>query len=134
MQNDAFLGTGWSFPPTFDKGARGVQMVEAETDICQSLEILLATRLGERVLQPTYGCNLDELVFEAMSPSVRANTKELIRDAILYHEPRIRLLGLELIELEPGRIEIQLDYLVISTNSRFNQVFPFYQNEGANLT
>ena len=32
-QNNSFLGTGWSFPPSFDKKANGVEMVSMEEDI-----------------------------------------------------------------------------------------------------
>ena len=64
---DSFLGTGWSFPPSFDKERGETEMLSDVEDIQSSLHILLTTRLGERVMQPTYGCNLDELVFEALS-------------------------------------------------------------------
>ena len=42
---DTFLGKGWSFPPTFERQGRALQMVDGEVDIRQSLEILLATSL-----------------------------------------------------------------------------------------
>jgi phage baseplate assembly protein W len=129
----AYLGTGWSFPPTFDKASRSVELVSAEDDIWQSLYILLSTSLGERVMQPTYGCNLTELLFETLSPNVASNIKELIRTAILYHEPRIRLnrLDLSLSEQLEGVVNIALDYTILSTNSRFSFVYPFYLQEGA---
>ena len=60
----AFLGRGWSFPPTFDRKVGGVQMLEHEDDIASSLHILLSTARGERIMVPQYGCNMDELVFE----------------------------------------------------------------------
>ena len=61
--NTSFLGTGWSFPPKFNVGQGTVEVTSDELDIQRSLEILLATRKGERVMQPDYGCNLDEMVF-----------------------------------------------------------------------
>jgi len=128
----AYLGTGWSFPPTFDKASRSVELVSAEDDIWQSLYILLSTSLGERVMQPTYGCNLTELLFETLSPNVASNIKELIRTAIVYHEPRIRLNQIDLSlsqELE-GVVNIAVDYTILSTNSRFSLVYPFYIREG----
>lgn len=135
IQNDkAYLGTGWGFPPEFNKG-EGAVLVSAETDICQSLQILLSTGLGERVLQPTYGCNLTELMFEPLSPTVVSNIRELVRTAILYHEPRIRLNQVDL-EVSPedlGTVLIRVNYTILSTNSRFSFVFPFYLQEGANL-
>ena len=128
----AYLGTGWAFPPTFERASRSVKLVSAEEDICQSLYILLSTSLGERVMQPNYGCNLIELLFEPLSPTVASNIKELVRTAILYHEPRIRLnrLDLNLDRQVQGVVNIAVDYTIISTNSRFNFVYPFYLQEG----
>ncbi|MEM9212735.1 MAG: GPW/gp25 family protein [Cyanobacteria bacterium P01_F01_bin.150] len=129
----AYLGTGWSFPPTFEREARRVQLVSAEEDIHQSLQILLSTRLRERVMQPTYGCDLTDLVFEALTPTVASNIKEQVRTAILYHEPRIRVnrLDLSLDDQLEGIVLIEVDYTIISTNSRFNAVYPFYIQEGS---
>lgn len=129
----AYLGTGWSFPPTFDKTAKQVRLVSAEADVCESLQILLSTSLRERVMQPTYGCDLHALVFEALTPTVVSGIKERVRTAILYYEPRIRLnqLDLNLDDQLRGVVNITVDYTVISTNSRFNYVFPFYLQEGS---
>ena len=129
----AYLGTGWSFPPTFDNASRSVELVSAEEDIWQSLYILLSTSLGERVMQPTYGCNLQELLFENLTPTVASNIKEVLRTAILYHEPRIRLnrIDLNLSEQIQGVVNITVDYTILSTNSRFSLVYPFYLREGA---
>ena len=135
MDNDntAYLGTGWGFPPTFDQRSGTVELVSAEEDIQQSLTILLSTSLGERVMQPTYGCNLRDSLFEALSPNVASHLKEQVRTAILYHEPRIRLnqIDLNLDEQLQGVAKIKVDYTILSTNSRFSLVYPFYLQEGA---
>ncbi len=133
--NKNFLGRGWSFPPEFNRASKGVEMLEQEKDIESSLNILLSTRLGERIMQPDYGCNLDEMVFEAMNLTMRTYLKDLIEHAILYHEPRIELEKLEIDterEVE-GVLLILIDYRVRTTNSRFNFVYPYYKNEGTNL-
>jgi phage baseplate assembly protein W len=86
-------------------------------------------------MQPTYGCNLDDLVFEPLTPTVASSIKEQIRTAILYHEPRISLdrLDLSLDEQLQGLVLITVEYTVLSTNSRFNFVYPFYFNEGSGI-
>lgn len=133
MENSdqAFLGTGWKFPPTFERGSGNVQLVSAEEDICESLQILLSTFLGERVMQPTYGCNLQDFVFEPLSPTIASSIKEQLRTSILYHEPRIILNSLELSldEQLQGRVLLTIDYTIPNTNSRFNLVYPFYLEE-----
>lgn len=133
----AFLGRGWSFPPTFDRAVRGVQMLEQERDIASSLEILLSTARGERIMVPQYGCNLDELVFETLDTRTRTLMADKIESAILYHEPRIDLETVRLSD-DPqaglgGRVLIEITYRVKTTNSRFNFVFPFYRDEGTDI-
>ena len=133
--NKSFLGTGWGFPPQFDEGVSVVRMLSDADDISSSLEILLSTRPGERVMQPDYGCNLDELVFEPLTTTFKTYIKDLIATAILYFEPRIDVENIELEdtgELE-GRIIISVSYRIRSTNSRFNFVYPFYKGEGTDI-
>jgi len=131
----SFLGTGWSFPPQFDNEGGSVDMLSDGEDIRSSLEILLSTRPGERVMLPNYGCNLDELLFEPLTTTMKTYMKDLIQTAILYHEPRIAVDKIELMdtgEME-GRILINIEYTIRSTNSRFNYVFPFYIQEGTEV-
>jgi Bacteriophage baseplate protein W len=130
-----FLGTGWSFPPSFDRKAKSVKMISAVEDINSSLDILLSTRLGERIMLPNYGCNLDELVFESMDATFETFITELVRIAILYHEPRIDMESVEFKNdnVNEGILLIVINYKVRATNSRENFVFPFYKNEGSNL-
>lgn len=58
MEKESFLGTGWSFPPTFNNISGTVEMVSDEKDIFQSLHILLSTQLKERVMRSDFGCDL----------------------------------------------------------------------------
>jgi hypothetical protein len=136
LERQKFLGRGWAFPPNFSRRGvnSGVDMVEGKEDIDQSLEILLNTSLGERVMQPTYGCNLKDYQFEPMNGSLVAQLRDLIANAILYHEPRIRLDKLEISEAESleGKLLIQIDYTIRNTNSRYNYVYDFYLKEISN--
>ncbi len=131
----SFLGTGWGFPPTFDHRTKGVKLLSDVKDINSSLEILLSTKLGERVMLPDYGCNLEDLVFESMDVSTETFITELIRNSILYHEPRIDLETVEYVKdnVNEGMLLIQIEYTVRTTNSRSNFVFPFYKAEATNL-
>jgi phage baseplate assembly protein W len=133
--NRSFLGRGWGFPPEFNKLTKAVNMLEDEADIKSSLEILLSTRLGERVMVPNYGCNLDELLFKPLTLTLKTFVIDLIKTAILYYEPRIELNKIDIDptnELE-GELLINIDYTVRATNSRKNMVYPFYKEEGNEL-
>lgn len=129
-KTDAFLGRGWSFPPAFSKEELGVKMLEAEDDIESSLEILLSTRLGERIMQPKYGCDLNELSFESLTTTMKTYIKDLVTTAILYFEPRIEADNITLeAKNQEGLVLIDVAYRVRATNSRKNLVYPFYLEE-----
>ena len=136
MVNDSFLGKGWSFPPTFNPNRKSVEMVTDEKDIAQSLEILLSTRLGERVLRSDYGCDLGVMLFESITVTFLTKVKGIIENAILLNEPRIELTDIFFTSPNDGNgiINIQIEYIIRTTNSRFNFVFPFYIKEGTQLT
>jgi phage baseplate assembly protein W len=132
MNDDTtFLGTGWSFPPSFDNPGAGVQMLQGEADIQSSLQVLLSTRLGERVMQPLFGCNLDIMLFDLLDTTLTTEMKNLIERAILYFEPRIDLDKVEIDSQDylNGLILITVSYTIRSTNTRGNLVYPFYLSE-----
>jgi phage baseplate assembly protein W len=128
---DAFLGTGWSFPPAFGLGGGEVHTVFGVEDIEQSLAILLATRRGERVMQEEFGCDLSEFLFGEIRKGAHRPRAERHADAILHDEPRISLNDVDVSEsrAHDGVLLIRLDYTVRSTNSRYNMVYPFYLRE-----
>jgi phage baseplate assembly protein W len=128
---DPFIGQGWSFPPAFDQGAGGVVMSRGIQDIEESLRIIFTTALGERIMRPDFGCAMDGQVFEVMNASRIAWLETLLRNAIIYHEPRI---DADRVTVEPdhnaGVLLIGIAYKVRGANSRFNFVFPYYLTEG----
>ena len=131
----SFLGTGWSFPPAFDDQLKAVRTSYEEQDIDESLRILLSTRLGERIMVPKYGCNLEDLLFSPLDLTLKTLVGEQIKTAILFFEPRIIVDKINISEgndLE-GELLIIIDYRVRTTNSRRNLVFPFYRGEGTDI-
>ena len=134
-QSKGFLGRGWAFPVEFDDRTGAVRMLSGEEDIHNSLDVLFATQVGERIMQPDYGSELDSFVFTPLNKSVITYMKAIISDAILFYEARIIT---EDIRIEPskdrdGVLEIEITYRVSATNNRYNYVYPFYKREGTNL-
>lgn len=125
-EKNTFLGRGWAFPVTFHRESFQVNLVENEEDIRQSLIILLNTTIGERVLRPEYGANMEDLLFEALNVTTATMITNRIKRAILFHEPRVKV---EEIDMRPdfqeGRIEVLISYFIISTNNRQNLVYPY---------
>lgn len=130
----SFLGTGWRFPPEFSRRGK-VHMVSADEDIRESLRILLGTTPGERVMQPSFGCGLKSHVYDSINESTITILKDVIERAILFFEPRVVLdhILVDSGAAMEGRLDFQIVYTVISTNTRHNIVYPFYLREGTDV-
>jgi phage baseplate assembly protein W len=131
----SFLGTGWSFPPEFAMETGEVVMIADEEDIAASLKILFGTAIGERFLNPQYGLDMQEILFDPVSTTMKTYLMDRIKIAILIYEPRIDLLSLDLDTTyqNEGKIAIVIEYKVRATNSRYNLVYPFSTTDGNEL-
>lgn len=129
--DSVFLGTGWTFPPAFHAGGREIEMAVGEEDIRQSLELLLSTRLGERVLMADFGSNMDQMIFGEVNQALTTQISDTISDAILHYEPRITLEKVEIDadHMSEGVLTVNISYVIKAVNSRFNMIYPFYINE-----
>ena len=135
---NSFLGTGWSFPPQFDRNTQQPEMVSAVKDIEQSLNVLLSTSLGERVMLPDYGCDLTNYLFESLDSAVIGYIKNRVNNSILFYEPRITVEKIDVTaddstDLLEGRFTITVQYSIPGTNSRFNYVYGYYQTEALQM-
>ena len=132
LNNNAFLGRGWKFPPVLTED--GVAMSSYEKDIEESLCVLFSTSPGERVNRYDYGCPLRRYAFEPLDTQTTVRMRGDIARAITLFEPRITLEEVSFEEqADEGILLILITYTIIRTNSRSNMVYTFYLNEGTNL-
>ena len=132
MNSNAYIGTGWKFPPVFSKAGYSAEMVSGNEDIRESLYILLFTIPGERIMLPEYGAGLNELLYENLNNTLLHRIREQIRLAILYYEPRITVDDLAVTRDNDteGKVWVEITYTVSASNERANIVYPFYLREG----
>jgi uncharacterized protein len=133
MENSAFLGRGWAFPPAFGNRGKTVAMVEGEQDIEQSLHILFTTRLRERVLHHPYGTDFEAYLFEDLDEQLLTDIQKMVTDAVETYEPRIILDRVDFLvhPKDPSALHIELEFTIKGTNARHNLVFPFNLEEGS---
>jgi Bacteriophage baseplate protein W len=128
-----FLGRGWAYPVVFDPFTGTVAAAEYEEDIKQSIQIIIGTGRGERVMRPDFGCGIHDLVFTAIDTTALTRVEETVRDALTKYEARIELLKVcaDPAEAVNGKLLVIIDYRVRATNQTGNLVYPFYFREGA---
>jgi uncharacterized protein len=125
-----FLGTGWSFPIKPDNEGK-FEIAQYEESVRQSIWIILGTAKGERVMRPSFGCGIYDLVFEVNNDTTAGRITEAVREALLAFEPRVDLQDVQ-VRAEPQDevMLISIDYEVRATNNAFNLVYPFYLEQG----
>ena len=122
-----FLGSGWAFPIRVDHTG-AIVPATAEDAVRQAIWMVLATAPAERVMRPTFGAGLSDLVFAPNTPTTAGLVASGVRSALVEEEPRIDVLDVAVTAdpAEPTRLLVEVDYSVRATNSRFNLVYPFY--------
>ncbi|MFC4158639.1 GPW/gp25 family protein [Chitinimonas lacunae] len=127
-----FLGAGFAFP--FGVTARGkLAWARAEQRIEESIYLILATRLGERLMLPQFGCAVHDSLFAPNGPATRTRAVDSVRRALVAWEPRIDVLDVSAEEdpAEPSLLLLRINYRIRANNALANLVYPFYLNESS---
>jgi hypothetical protein len=129
LTTNDFRGTGWAFPVRVGAGA--IDVVTGDEDVRQSIHLILATAKGERVMRPDFGCGIHDLVFAAVNTQLIARVRREVEDALRTYEARIEVLRVAVATrgLAVGRLDVEIDYRVRTTNQTGNYVYPFYFRE-----
>jgi phage baseplate assembly protein W len=135
------LGAGWHFPIEHEVVSDDVpddakvrlaklKIASDELSVRQSIEIILSTEKGERVMRPDFGCDLNKLLFAPNNGTTRALAEFEVSEALKAWEPRIEVFQISA-QAGGGNGElllIDINYRVRTTDNRFNLVYPFYLN------
>ncbi len=132
------LGIGWHFPVRVDRrlsgelsapdrGRGGIALSRYEEDIEQAIRIILSTAKGERRMRPTFGCDIHNLVFDPINASTFGLMRYYVEEALEMWEPRIAVTEI-LIDPAPegGRVDVIINYEVLTTKDQRTLVYPFY--------
>ena len=127
---NALSGTGWQFPVETDH--RGDIALSTEQDgVEEAIKIIIETAKGERVMRPEFGCEIHDHVFDVINGATMSLAEESVREAIVAWEPRVDVedVSAEPDPENPNRLLITIQYIIRSTNTEGNMVYPFYLTE-----
>lgn len=112
---------GILFP--FQKGPEGIPAVSTNAAIVKSdFALLLNTRKRERVMIPTFGLDLERLVFENTGPLLRAKIFREIADAVGNWEPRIKLVNVSVTD-NRNTVTIDVRYQILGFEDEVSAEF-----------
>ncbi len=133
-END-ILGTGWSFPPRFDKVQMSPKMLNGVEDIENSIYVIIHTKLGERILRNDFGSNIHDLLFEPLNANMKTYMSSSLKSSLIQNEPRIEIEQIELEQSDQtvGRVDIHIQFSIIETQVSRNLVVPFYTPDNISL-
>jgi phage baseplate assembly protein W len=126
MINPDVLGRGLAFP--LDVDARGGLRRSTEAQkVRESILMILGTQHHERVMRPTFGCNLQSLVFASNNTATADLARHYVEEGLTRWEPRILLVKV-LVKNDHGEgcLLISVHYKLKSTYEAQNLVYPFY--------
>ena len=127
--NNSFLGTGMKFPPEIDMATGRFKTVSGNQAVKESLYLILMTQRTERIVRPYFGSDIMGYTFMDTGSTMLSIFRRNITQTIIEQEPRVSDIEVTTdVREKEGVIIINIDYLVSSTNTRDNMVFPFYLN------
>lgn len=127
MSERDFLGQGIKFPIQVNKATGRFLMATEEESVKESIYLILMTQKTERWVRPEFGSNILSYTFMDTSLTrINMMAREL-EDTILSQEPRISQVEVSVEpRLSQGCLIVNLSYLIATSNTRDNLVFPFY--------
>lgn len=122
----SILGTGFAHP--IRPKARGsIQEAGGVQKIRESILIILGTQRGERVMRPTFGCDLKRLVFAPNNAATANLARHYVEEGLATWEPRI-IVDEVTVENDNANValRIHITYRIKSTFEPQHLVYPFY--------
>jgi uncharacterized protein len=123
----SFLGSGFGWPLGVDHTG-SIRLSDPVADLDRSIELVLMTAPGERLMRPQFGCRIWDLLFEPVTANLLGQIAVTVRQAVAQWEPRVEVEDVTPVpdEDNPALVRIGITYRIRATNDRRNLVYPFY--------
>ncbi len=113
------FGRSFSFPPRVGADGRFVWS-EGETNIRESIAVILKTEAGERLGVPDFGAGLGKFLFEPNTTATHTRIQDAITTALARWEQRVRV---ESVDVAADQTDAEsalatITYRLIATDGR----------------
>jgi len=105
----------------FEKDTKDAALISNEDAVKQAIINIILTNVGERLYNPTFGSEINKMLFENVTPQTTATLINLIKSAINNYEPRANL-----IDVVASPLPDENAYTVSIVFSVINKTEPIY--------
>lgn len=118
MKPGDIFGRGLRFPVKVADDGR-LHWAEGPDDIRQSIQIILLTEPGERLMLPTFGAGLRRFLFAPNNVATHRLVQERIEQALHRWEPRVRVqrVSVEADDGNPQAATATIHYTLVATQA-----------------
>lgn len=127
MGKNKIIGSGFAFPMQID-ALGGAELSSDDENIRQSMMCIIGTAPGERMMRPTFGCAIHDILFEPNTAVTAAKIEYEVKRSLTEFEPRIGDVEVSAHpdDSEQSRMNVTISYTIRKTNTKANLVYPFY--------
>jgi hypothetical protein len=127
MTTISFLGKGWAVPLRPDERSGKIEYESGPEKVRQSIQIILDTEPGERIMRPAFGCGLRRYLMKPNTTATQALIQREVAIALKAWEPRIELRSVQVTPGDdPSLVLIEILYIHKRDGRQGNFVYPFY--------
>jgi phage baseplate assembly protein W len=123
----SFLGKGWTIPLRPDERSGKLEYESGPEKVRQSIQIILDTEPGERIMRPAFGCGLRRYLMKPNTTATHALIQRDVSNALKTWEPRIDVQSVQVTPGDdPSLVLIEILYIHKRDGRQGNFVYPFY--------
>lgn len=112
------FGKGLSFPPRVGADGR-LAWSSGEDNVRESIQLILLTEPGERLMREQFGCGLRQYLFEPNTVATRQQIRDRIVKAIGRWEPRVAVQDVTVLAVaaDPRLVAVTVFFQLVANQS-----------------
>lgn len=112
------FGKGLSFPPRVGADGR-LAWSSGEDNVRESIQLILLTEPGERLMREQFGCGLRQYLFEPNTVATRQQIRDRIVKAIGRWEPRVAVqdVTVDAVDADPRLVAVTVFFQLVANQS-----------------
>lgn len=104
-----------------------IELGDEVQTINQSILMILGTELGERVMNPDFGCEINKIIYAPLDDTTLGLAKYYVEKALKRWEKRIDLVDIDVnySDKDPGKLIMVIKYKIKKSNTNSSVIYNY---------